>query len=691
MTAVLPDAPLRGSANLRRNLPVARALRRAALAFAVCFCAVRGVALAADFDAALESLIPKLAAAEVGDRYSAQMQLQAIAAAASRPGAEADRAALGKRLAAKAADASVPQPARAWLVRQLEYMGGAEAVPALAALLAGEDADLRDSARRALEKNPAPEAGAALREALEKAGEPSLKLGLIHSLGIRRDAQAVPLLARQTTPPAADAARLALGRIGTREAVDALLAAPASQATTEGLVAAANQRLADGDAATARTVFANLFSAVQPPGTRAAALFGLAQADPSRLSALIVQGLNSGERQLRLAALNAALTAGARGQDALARSMPQLNTEARLAALRVLDAGAEKQIVTAAGSAEETVRVAALEALGRVGGTASVSVLLTAAATGAGAERAAAATALTRINGPGAAAILERNARDGDLATRAAAVIALGARRQTSALPAIVRLIGDPDPALRAAALAAVGRMGGDAEIEPLAQAVLHGGSDEAVTALTAVAERIADKPAAARKLLALAADREEHLRRLAEAFAALGGAESLGALSRLAGGGNLEARAVAITALAGSGDLAAARALLNVAGYPALTAELQSSALQGAARVVRAAEAAPPADRGEVALAILAAAKTPSDRKAALGALGSVPDARAATTLSGLLTDAEVKKEAGAAALALAGLLRNTDRAAARELARAVQAADLSPELTAQAQRLMR
>ena len=54
---------------------------------------------------------------------------------AARPGAEAERAELAKVLAAKATDAAVPQPARVWVVRQLEYIGAAESVPALTTLL----------------------------------------------------------------------------------------------------------------------------------------------------------------------------------------------------------------------------------------------------------------------------------------------------------------------------------------------------------------------------------------------------------------------------------------------------------------------------------------------------------------------------------------------------------------------------
>src|ERR1035437_4245424 len=77
----------------------------------------------AGVEQSVNDLIPRLAATKVEDRYSAQMELQQLAANAARPGAETERAELAKVLAAKATDAAVPQPARVWIVRQLEYIG----------------------------------------------------------------------------------------------------------------------------------------------------------------------------------------------------------------------------------------------------------------------------------------------------------------------------------------------------------------------------------------------------------------------------------------------------------------------------------------------------------------------------------------------------------------------------------------
>ncbi len=209
----------------------------------------------------VDELIPKLADENVPARYAAQMDLQAIASNSSRPGAETERSALGKILAAKVADDSIQQPARVWMVRQLEYMGGAEAVPALTKLLTNADAELRECARRALEKNSAPEASASLRTALQAATDPAWKNGLINSLGQRGDVTALPLvIASLNDPRVAGAATLALAKIPDARAIDALWTALKNNTpnAADALVVAAYRM--EADTAKSMEIFQRLYS-----------------------------------------------------------------------------------------------------------------------------------------------------------------------------------------------------------------------------------------------------------------------------------------------------------------------------------------------------------------------------------------------------------------------------------------------
>jgi len=115
-----------------------------------------------------------------------------------------------------------PEAVRIEAARQLAAMGGPEAIPALATLLADEQRS--HLARFALEAMPDPAASATLRDALPKLGG-ELLVGVVNSLGERRDPEAVGalgILAQGAEQQVAAAAAVALGKIGTLAAADAL-------------------------------------------------------------------------------------------------------------------------------------------------------------------------------------------------------------------------------------------------------------------------------------------------------------------------------------------------------------------------------------------------------------------------------------------------------------------------------------
>ena len=179
------------------------------------------------------------------------------AAAADAPDAAAEREA--QLIATLRSDS--PPSDKAMACKQLAIYGGPDAVPALAALLA--DKELSSWARIALEVIPGPAADAALREALGKL-QGRLAIGAINSLAFRRDAQATETLAarlQDDDAEVASAAAAALGRIATAPAVgvleQALTGAPVAVrgAVAEGLILAAENRLAAGQADEARRLY----------------------------------------------------------------------------------------------------------------------------------------------------------------------------------------------------------------------------------------------------------------------------------------------------------------------------------------------------------------------------------------------------------------------------------------------------
>ena len=115
-----------------------------------------------------------------------------------------------------------PAAEKAITCKRLAVYGTQEAVPALAPLLADEE--LSSWARIALEAIPGPAADAALRDAMGKV-QGRLLVGVINSIGVRRDAQAVSGLAEKLKDADADvasAAAVALGCIGGDQAAGVL-------------------------------------------------------------------------------------------------------------------------------------------------------------------------------------------------------------------------------------------------------------------------------------------------------------------------------------------------------------------------------------------------------------------------------------------------------------------------------------
>jgi hypothetical protein len=179
--------------------------------------------------------------------------------------------------------------AKALACQQLAIVGGPEAVPALAALLA--DQHLSDYARSALESIADPAAGVALRDALAKLSGRCLA-GVIDSLGVRREAAAVPELVKLDADPArgaVDEALAALGKIATPEALAALwanlraTAANTRIAAANASLVAAERLVKEGNRPAATSLLDQVIAAELPEQLRAAATALLAKARRVRL------------------------------------------------------------------------------------------------------------------------------------------------------------------------------------------------------------------------------------------------------------------------------------------------------------------------------------------------------------------------------------------------------------------------
>ncbi len=201
----------------------------------------------------------------------------ADAVAAAHGNAEVRKDLESRLLAALQSDIS--RDAKDYVCRMLTIVGTAASAPILGPLLADENHS--HMARYALERNAAPEAAQALREAFPKLlGK--LKIGVIGSIGSRGDESAVPALGgllKDHDAAVARAAAKALGDIGSVEAAKVLHAAQPSsaeiqQSVIDARLACAEALLADKKAADALAIYQSLAGDNQPRLVRLAATRG---------------------------------------------------------------------------------------------------------------------------------------------------------------------------------------------------------------------------------------------------------------------------------------------------------------------------------------------------------------------------------------------------------------------------------
>lgn len=197
-----------------------------------------------------------------------------------------------------------PPAEKAMACKKLALVGTEDAVPALAPLLT--DTSLASWARIALEAIPGPAVDRALRDALPVVTG-RLQIGVVNSISVRRDPQAVPALLRllaERDLEVAEAAAVALGRIGAPQAREPLLALanqgpdPLRNAAAEGCILLAEDLLAQGEANGAAAIYDALRQAKLSPQKSAEAIRGAILARGEDGVPLLAELLHSEDRSL---------------------------------------------------------------------------------------------------------------------------------------------------------------------------------------------------------------------------------------------------------------------------------------------------------------------------------------------------------------------------------------------------------
>ncbi|MDQ1257844.1 MAG: ThuA protein [Candidatus Hydrogenedentes bacterium] len=387
-------------------------------------------------------------------------------------------------LAALTGDATVE--CKKYLCKQLAVAGSDAAVPVLAGLLA--DADLGDMARYAMEAIPGPACDATLVDALSRA-QGVAKAGLLNTLGDRRVAavDAIAPCIGDADALAAEAAIAALGKIGSKAALDALNAnrpaEPLREPWMRARIQCADQIAIEGDMAAARAVYEESIAADAPEPIRLAAFRGLVATEPpAKAAARIVTALTGGDAALNAIAIRLTrMIPGTEATKAFSGALSTLSGNNKVLLIQALadrgDAGARDGVTAAIFDTDEAVRTAAAAALGHLGDASTVPLLAKAASIDSGTREAARAS-LVRLNGPGVDKAMLNVAEKGSAAERIELIKALPLRGTKDAVTVLLRCARDEDAAVRAEVLAALGELA-EAQHVPFLLQLLAGASGD--------------------------------------------------------------------------------------------------------------------------------------------------------------------------------------------------------------------
>jgi len=238
---------------------------------------------AEEFAQKLDDWLPGMGAEKIPERRGPQQALQETIFRLGGPGHEEELKAACAVIAAKLGPETAG-PARIWLLRVLEFNGGAECVDAMARCLDDRDARIRECARRCLANNPAPEANQKLLDALPKTRDPRAKAALANALGYRADARSVSALAGllgDRDEAVVAAAANALGKIAdaaaTRALAGAVKKAPdrLKARVADAYLRCADALLAEGKRNEAKAIYQQMTAEEMPKTTRLAAMQGM--------------------------------------------------------------------------------------------------------------------------------------------------------------------------------------------------------------------------------------------------------------------------------------------------------------------------------------------------------------------------------------------------------------------------------
>ena len=563
-----------------------------------------------------------------------------------------------------------PLAAKQFVCQRLSIIGSEASAPTLAKML--RDDQTADMARYALERIPGPAVDQALEKALTKSTGLT-KIGIINTLGQRADAKAAPALIKllsATDPVIVTAAAAALGKIGDTASSQALeKAIPNMKADVlatglDAYLKCADKMALSGKSTEALLIYQKLQNSVYPDPVRRAALAGQVLTDIPNAAVILLKNIKSADPSQKSMAITllSGLAAGEK-MTAFAEELKQLPAELQVQLLSALadrgDRSVMKSVLVATDDENQAVRIAAFKALGLLGDASAIPVLVQAAASKTDEEKKAAQASLYRLNAENVDNDIQRKIATSPTAEKVELITAVGERNITDATALLLVTSQDANASVRLASIRVLGQIAAADDMPALIDLLLKTKSEaeqnEAVTALTAVSQKIGDPEKRAELVLAKLGQVKEESGKIA----------LLRVLGRIGAAPGLPVLRAALKDKSGEIQVAAIRALSDWPGTEPIT-DLQTLAekstkprdqvlaLRGFIRLIKNDPQRPEAQTVALYQQALNLAKEDGEKKSVLSGLAELNSMAALETALGCLNQGELQDEVGAAVLKL-------------------------------------
>ncbi len=235
--------------------------------------------------------------------------------------------------------------------------------------------------------------------------------------------------------------------------------------------------------------------------------------EPEDAIALVIDILKGNDQEMQAVAI--AMVREIPGTEitkALARELPNLSVMSQVRLLSALgdrgDRAALPAVVTATKAGDESVRVAALKALGQLGNASSVTLLAQTAASALGAEQKAARESLYRLHGPGIDKTILANIPSADPAVKVELIRSTSERNIAAGVKTLLKTAQDSDRKVRLESFKALKTVAGRKDLPALVDVLIGVQSEadrrEAEKTVAAVAHKISEKNRRAEAVLAV-------------------------------------------------------------------------------------------------------------------------------------------------------------------------------------------